>query len=53
MSSVIEELEKWLETLPEDDYSRFMSGISIPALLILFKHFPNNPTVQELLKEKI
>jgi hypothetical protein len=43
----------WLETISEDDANRFLNGITIDAALVLFKHFPDNQLVKEVLHSKV
>lgn len=43
----------WLESITEDDANKFLNGISLNAALVLYKHFPDNELVKEVLQSKI
>ncbi len=48
----IDNAEKWFRTLPVEESNRFLQGISVQSLLILFKHFPDKEIIQSVLKLK-
>jgi len=46
----IDAAEKWFRSLPAEEAQRFLQGISLQSLLILFKHFPDKEIIQTVLK---
>lgn len=46
----IDAAERWFRTLPADEAQRFLQGISVQALLVLFKYFPDKEIIQNVLK---
>lgn len=53
MSDFLNGMQEWIETLSEEEYAKFFGGIGIQTLLVLFKHFPDNEMIKELLRDKI
>lgn len=43
----------WYESLTDDDANKLINGISLPAMLVLFKHFPDNEVIKSLLHSKL
>lgn len=52
MSDFLVEMEKWVDSLSEEDSNKFLDGIGMQTLLVLFKHFPDNEMIKELIREK-
>lgn len=51
--SFIDHAEQWLMNLPSDDADKFLHGLSLDAALVLFKNFPDNNLVKQVLQSKI
>lgn len=49
----IDHAEQWLMNLPSDDADKFLHGLSLDAALVLFKNFPNNDLVKQVLQSKL
>ena len=49
----IDYAQEWLMTLPSEDADKFLHGLSLDAALVLFKYFPDNALVKEVLQAKI
>lgn len=43
----------WLGSISQHDANRFLNGITIDAALVLFKYFPDNQLVKEVLQSKV
>lgn len=43
----------WFNSLPDSDADKLINGISLEAMLVLFKHFPANEVVKEYLHSKL
>lgn len=49
----MDQAEQWLESLPLEDSDKFIDGLGLESILVLFKYFPDNPLIKEILQEKI
>ena len=49
----MEHAENWLQSLPKEDANKFLYGLEIEAVLILFKYFPDHELIKELLRARI
>lgn len=49
----IEHAEKWIMSLPQDDADKFIYGLNMEAILVLFKYFPDHHMIKELLRSRI
>lgn len=49
----IDYAEQWLMNLPSDDADKFLHGLSLDAALVLFKNFPDNDLVKQVLQSKL
>jgi hypothetical protein len=47
------QVQEWASVLTEQEVLDLSNGINIVAAMILFKLFPNNQFIKELLKTKI
>lgn len=43
----------WYNSLSDEDADKFIAGLSLDAVLILFKSFPDNETIRSLLQSKL
>jgi hypothetical protein len=49
----IEHALDWLESISQEDANKFLNGITLDSALVLYKHFPDNQLVKEVLQSKI
>lgn len=49
----IEHAEQWIMSLPQDDADKFIYGLNIEAILVLFKYFPDNQLIKDVLRSRI
>ncbi len=43
----------WLGSISQHDANRFLNGLTVDAALVLFKYFPDNQLVKEVLQSKV
>ena len=51
--TLMEHAADWYNSLSEEDADRFIGGVSLEAVLVLFKSFPDNDVIKSLLHSKL
>jgi len=51
--SFIDHALQWLDSISHEDANKFLNGITLDSALVLYKHFPDNQLVKEVLQSKI
>lgn len=49
----MEHAAMWYNSLSDEDADKFIAGLSLDAVLVLFKSFPDNETIRSLLQSKL
>ena len=43
----------WLNSISQEDANKFIGGMNLNSILVLYKHFPDNEIVKQVLQSRI